>query len=199
VREQPVHDLDRLLAVVDRDVDVQPEDQLATRDVLQLVDEVPVAVARGDALALEEAERMGPGGADAQPAVRGEADHVRAQPPQLVLDLGRRPADRRRDLEHGLHQLRVDLLLELVPGGRGEHGLDVLDEVECLAVEQHVLLLDPERVRLAVAEVVVEHAAAGGEAGLLHDLGRKDLLAHATTASSSISSSQRGSSRAATT
>ena len=40
VREQAVHDLDRLLGVVDGDVDVHPEDQLAARDVLELVDEV---------------------------------------------------------------------------------------------------------------------------------------------------------------
>ena len=51
-----------------------------------------------------------------------------------------------------------------LPGDRGEHGVDVLDEVEGLRVEQHVLLLDAERVRLAFAEGVVEHAAAGGEA-----------------------------------
>jgi hypothetical protein len=159
VREQPVHDLNRLLGVVDRDVDVQPEDQLAAGDVLELVDEMPVAIARGDPLALEERERMRPRGADTQPTLRCEADHVRAQLPQLLLDLGRRPADRRRDLEDGLHQLGVDLLLELVARGGGEHGLDVLDEVERLAVEQHVLLLDSERVRLALAEVVVDDAA----------------------------------------
>ena len=39
MREQPVHDLDRLLGVVDGDVDVHAEDQLAPRDVLHLVDE----------------------------------------------------------------------------------------------------------------------------------------------------------------
>ena len=64
--EEPVDDLDRLLGVVDRDVHVQAEDQLAARDVLELVDEVPVAVARGDPLALEEAERVRAGRADAQ-------------------------------------------------------------------------------------------------------------------------------------
>jgi hypothetical protein len=42
------------------DVHVQAEDELAPRDVLHLVDEVAVPVARGDALALEEAERMRP-------------------------------------------------------------------------------------------------------------------------------------------
>ena len=58
MHEQAVHHLDRLLGVVDRDVHVHAEDQLAARDVLQLVDELAVAVARGDPLALEEAERV---------------------------------------------------------------------------------------------------------------------------------------------
>ena len=42
--QEPVDDLDRLVGVVDRDVDVHPEDQLAPRDVLELVDERVVAV-----------------------------------------------------------------------------------------------------------------------------------------------------------
>ena len=198
MREQAVHDLDRLLGVVHRDVDVQTEDQLAPRDVLELVDEMPVAVARGDALALEQRERVSPGRADAHALLRGDARHVAAQLAQLAIDLGRRAAHRRRDLEHGLHQLGIDARLELVALGRGEHRLDVLDEVECLAVEQHVLLLDAERVRLAGAEVVVEHAAALREARA-GDRRGEDLLHSGTNASSSISSSQRGSSSAATT
>jgi hypothetical protein len=39
-------------------VDVQPEDQFAACDVLHLVDECAVAVASGDALSLEQAERV---------------------------------------------------------------------------------------------------------------------------------------------
>ena len=65
--------------------------------------------------------------------------------------------------------------LELVARHRLEHRVDVLDEVERLGVEEHVLLLDAERVRLALAELVVEHAAAGGEA-LAGDRGGIDLL-----------------------
>ena len=64
--EEAVHDLDRLLRVVDRDVDVHAEDQLAARDVLHLVDERAVAVARRDPLALEQAERVRARRADAQ-------------------------------------------------------------------------------------------------------------------------------------
>ena len=59
-------DLDRLLGVVDRDVDVAAEDELPPRDVLELIDEGPVAVAGGDPLALEEAERVRAGRAEPQ-------------------------------------------------------------------------------------------------------------------------------------
>jgi hypothetical protein len=108
--------------------------------------------------------------------------------------------DRSRDLEYGLHQLGVDPRLELVPGHRGEHRVDVLDEVECLAVEQHVLLLDAERVRIAASEGVVEHAdALGKSAALAGDRRGMDLLHSGNSASASISTSQLGSRSAATT
>ena len=173
--QQAVDDLDRRVGIGDRDVHVQPEDQLAPRDVLHLVDEVVVAVARGDALALEEAERMRARRADAQPLLLRDRRDVLPELPQRALDVRRRAAHRRRDLEHRLHQLRVDVRLELVSRDRVEHGVDVLHEVERLGVEQHVLLLDAERVRLALAELVVEHAAARGEA-LARDRCRIDLL-----------------------
>ena len=80
MHEQPVHHLDHLLRVVDGDVHVHAEDQLASRDVLQLVDELAVAVARGDALPLEEAERMRAG--RAEPAAFGARD-LRDVPAQL--------------------------------------------------------------------------------------------------------------------
>jgi hypothetical protein len=63
--------------------------------------------------------------------------------------------------------LRVDDRLELVPGNRGEHGVDVLDEVERFRVEEHVLLLDSQRVRVALAECVVEDTPAGRKARAL--------------------------------
>ena len=177
--------------VVDGDVDVHAEDQLAPGDVLQLVDEVAVPVARSDPLALEERERVRPGGADAQALLVRDLADVAAELQQLVHHVGRGLADGRRDLEHRLHQLGVDPLLELVAGDRGEHGVDVLHEVERLAVEQHVLLLDAERVRVALPELVVEDAAARREA-LAGDRRGIDLL-HGRTASTSISTNQRGS------
>src|SRR5207237_3645327 len=133
------------------------------------------------------------------PALLGDTGHVGAQLAQRAVDVGGRPADRRRDLEHRLHELRVDARLELVPGDRGEHRVDVLDEVEGLAVEQHVLLLDAEGVRVALAECVVEDAPAFGVAApFAGDRGREDL-AHGSSASASISTRHAGSRRAATT
>ena len=66
MHEERARHMDGLLRVVHRHVDVKAEDELATRDVLQLVDEVSVAIAGGDALALEEAERVGARRADAR-------------------------------------------------------------------------------------------------------------------------------------
>src|SRR5205085_11704819 len=197
VEEQAVDDLDRLLRVVHRDVDVHAEDELAARHVLHLVDEVPVAVARGDPLALEERERVCPGRADAHPPLARELADVTAELPELGLDVGGGAADRSRDLEHRLHQLGVDPGLELVGGQRREHRVDVLDEVEGLGVEEHVLLLHAQRVRVALAERVVEHAPAGGEA-LARDRRGVDLLHDGSIASASISTNQRGSRSSAT-
>jgi hypothetical protein len=58
-----------------------------------------------------------------------------------------------------------------------QDGVDVLHEVERLAVEEHVFLLDPERVRVAPAEGMVENAPAPREARTLPRDGRRiDLL-----------------------
>src|SRR2546426_663690 len=82
-------------------------------------------------------------------------------------------------------------------GDRREDRVDVLDEVPRLGIEQLILLLDAERVRVAPAERVVEHAGrpAGRSLGALaRDRRRVDLLhAVSITASASISTSQRGS------
>ena len=177
---------------------VHAEDQLAPRDVLQLVDEVAVPVARRDALALEQRERMRPGRAEAAALLARDVRDVAAQLRQRAHHVRGRPADRRRHLEHRLHQLGVEARLVLAVLDGGEHGVDVLHEIPRLGVEQHVLLLDAERVRIALAERVVEHARVLGarpERALAGDRRREDLLHDGSiTASASISTSQRGSS-----
>ena len=88
-----------------------------------------------------------------------DAGDVRAQRDELPLDVARGAAHRRRDLEDRLHELGIDPRLQLVPAHGGEHRVDVLDELESLSVEELVLLLDSEGVRVARAELVVDDAA----------------------------------------
>src|SRR5262245_32988062 len=127
---------------------------------------------------------MRSGRADAQALLAGNVCDVAANAEELLLHAGRRVADRRRYLEHRLHQLGVDARLELVARDRFEHRVDVLDEVEGLAVEEHVLLLDTERVRVARAERMVEDAASGREArALARDRGWDERVLHAVTIS----------------
>src|SRR2546423_4764191 len=73
-----------------------------------------------------------------------------------------------------------------MPGDRGEHRVDVLNEAERLAVEQHVLLLDAERVGVAAAEGVVEHADAFGEPAVLPGDRRRIDLTHVSASRATI-------------
>src|SRR5919198_208409 len=134
---------------------------------------------------------MRAGRPDAHPALARQVADEAPELAQLALDVRGRVADRRRDLEHRLHQLGVDPRLELVAVRRREHRVDVLDEIERLAVEEHVLLLHAQCVRVALAEGVVEHAPAGREA-LPGDRGGIDLLHAGSISSTSISTNQRG-------
>src|SRR5260221_7912374 len=142
----------------------------------------------------------------AEPAALGARDlgDVAAQLRERAVDVARGAADRRCHLEYRLHQLGVNAVLVLARVGDGrEHRVDVLHEVPGLGVEQHVLLLDAERVRVARSELVVEDAGFGAAealGALAGDRGREDLLTHgpSITASASISTSQRGSGSAVT-
>ena len=93
-------------------MDVQAEDQQRPRQLLQLFDDVLVALAGGDDLIHPVRERMGAGGGDAQAdALRGVgeiapgADDLRRQ----LLD---RSADLRADLDDRLVHLALDVLAE---------------------------------------------------------------------------------------
>ena len=104
---------------------------------------------------------MRPGRGEAAALAARDLGDVRAQ----RAGAARRPRprvrhDRRRDLDHRLHQLGVHALGELALGHLREHRVDVLHEVPRLRVEQHELLLDAERVRVARAEAVVERRSS---------------------------------------
>src|SRR5262249_49502653 len=80
-----------------------------------------------------------------------------------------------------------------------EHGVDVLHEIEGARVEEHVLLFHAERVRVALAEAVFEHAAGVEASFARHRLRQYLSVAHSRIASASISTFQRASRRSVTT
>ena len=155
VDPHPVGDVDRLIGVVDTDVYVHPEDQLLARDEAQRRDQVAVARAGDDPLVLPHREWMRPGGPDREPLRGCRLIDLPAQRAQLLAGLDRARARLGRDLEHGLHQLGLDLA-----GGRGlEQGLDRVDQLERLSIEDHQLFLDPDRER-RTCEMVLHRDAA---------------------------------------
>ena len=66
--EQALHDMHREVRIRHGHVHVHPEHELAARDVLQLLDEPAVAVARRDALILRARERCAPAPASRMPS-----------------------------------------------------------------------------------------------------------------------------------
>ena len=114
VPPQAVGDVDCPVGALDSDVDMGAEDQELTDDVAELVDELRVAGALDDQLVLPAGKRMGPGGADQEPAALRDLGQGAAQGAELVAGGANIRTGSRRDLEERLHQLRLHLALELL-------------------------------------------------------------------------------------
>ena len=81
-----------------------------------------------------------------------------------VARLGRVPHRRGGDLAHRLHQLGLDLALQLGVLGVLEQALDRIGQIEGLVIDQHELLLDPEGVG-GPGEPVLHGAIVSGAVG----------------------------------
>ena len=123
-------------------MDVQPEDQLAAGGVLHLVHDPAVAVAVGDELVFVVRERMRARGGEHEPVLVDDFFQVPAKPPKLGCCLADRRADRGLPLDLGLEDLARSACRELALVVGVKDRVRPLHEVECLGVEQHVLLLD---------------------------------------------------------
>ena len=155
LRQQALHHVHREVGLGHGDVHVHAEHELAARDVLELLDEPAVAVARRDALILGARERVCPGAGEPQPERLDGSRDAAPDGLEIAAQLVHIPAHDGRDLERALHQLRMrapverpirELLGDLVEARR---------ELEARRVEQHVLLLDAQRQRIALAEGMV--------------------------------------------
>ena len=109
VDAHPVGDVDRLLGVVDADVDVHAEDELLARDEPQRLDEVAVArPARRCAGPPTSRTDACPAEPIASPLRLRRGADPPPQRAQLVAGLARVGARVRGDLEHRLHELGLD-------------------------------------------------------------------------------------------
>ena len=109
-----VHQLDHRRAIGHGDVHVQAEDQQRARQLLQLLDDVLVALARRDHLVHPVRERMRAGGGDAQADALGGVGEIAAVADDLLGQL----LDVRADLGADLDDRLVHLALDLVAEGR---------------------------------------------------------------------------------
>ena len=136
-------------------MDVGAEDELAQGDVAELVDQLAVARAVDDLLVGAERERVRGRGADRQADALGAADHRLAQvassrPASATLSQGLVAISSTAWISSGFTWPSSSL------GTVGEQVLDPLREIQALGVEEHQLLLDPDRER-GPGELVLEH------------------------------------------
>jgi hypothetical protein len=137
--------VDRLVGVVEPDVDVDPEDDLLPRDELEAGHELAVARPRDDPLLLPQREGMGARGAHGQVELGGHGLDRPPQPTQLGPGLRDAVAGAGGDLADRFHELRLDVAGDPGLGQRLEQRLDRVGEVERLRVDDHQLLLDADR------------------------------------------------------
>ena len=150
---QPVERADRGLRVRHADVDVHPGDGRG-RGVAEQVADAPVARLRGDPGSPLAVARL-----QAAADRRGAGRHDRgAQLPEHAHRLGDGPDDRRGDLHLARVQLRRRVAGQAVRQAL-EDLLPRLRRAAVARVDEEQLLLDAERERIPLAELVLAHAS----------------------------------------
>ena len=156
LRQQALHDVHREVGIGHGDVHVHAEHELAARDVLQLLDQPAVAVARRDALILGARERVRAGAGEPQAERLDGRRDAAPDGLEIAAQLVDIAAHDRRDLERALHQLRMCAPVERpAREQRRRPRRSASESSKRGRVEQHVLLLDAQGQRLALAEGVL--------------------------------------------
>ena len=160
-----VEELDRAGPVGHGDVDVQPEDQQRARQLLQLFDDVLVALAGREDLVLPVRKRMRAGGRDAQPDALGALRELAADVADLVLELGDVGADLRADLDDRLVELALDLIAER--GARRQQLGHVRAQLPGLGVHDLELFLDADGEGVRHQRIIVQCEARTCGSGMV--------------------------------
>ena len=148
--QQALHDVHREVGIGHGDVDVHAEHELAARDVLQLLDEPAVAVARRDALILGARERVRTCAGEAHAERLDGGGDAAPHGLEIAAQLVDVAAHDRGHLERALHQLGMRSAFERPARELLDHLVEARAELERGRVEEHVLLLDAERQRLSL-------------------------------------------------
>jgi hypothetical protein len=135
------HEVGAQVVVAEAHVDMHPRDQHPPRDPREVAVERVVAVLVGVVLDLPVGEGVAGDGDGGEPVAGGVPRHARAETAEILARLADGAADAGADLDLALEELRRDLVREL--GAAGLHqGLRRLGQVEAVAVDEEVLLLD---------------------------------------------------------
>ena len=101
-------------------MDVEPEDQERSRELLELLHDVVVAIARRDDLVLPAGEGMRAGGGNREPHALGRVRELAPVAEDLVAQLADVAADPGADFDDRRVHLALDLVAEHRPAGRQE-------------------------------------------------------------------------------
>jgi hypothetical protein len=138
-------------------VDVEPVDALSARRDARVLHELAVARVVRDLLLLRRADRVRARGRDAESVLLGRLRGAAAKLDERFDGLRNRARDRRRQLHDGREELRLHLAGETERPRVADDCVDGGLEEERLGVEDHHLLLDPDRERGAFRPGGVAH------------------------------------------
>ena len=137
-----VHRVDHEVAVLDPDVDMRSEDEVALGNLLKVLSETRVPREGCDLLLLPHRERVRPGGNDLEALLRDPSAHETPHAQNLLASFSDVLADAARRLHASLVELRLDLVARLLVAL--EDLGDERGQLAGLGVDDLILLLDAE-------------------------------------------------------
>ena len=139
-----IHQVDHGGAVGYGNVNVHAENQQGTRQLLQFLDDVLVALAGGDDLVDPVGKRVRAGGCDIQADAFGGANEFAAGAVHVDAEFVNVLADFGADLDDRLVHFAFDLFAE-IRGGGGDELADVRTQLACGGIYDLKFFLDADR------------------------------------------------------
>ena len=157
------------------DVDVQSADRLPPCRDACVFDELEIARVGRNLLRRRQAEGVRPGRGHHKPVLGSRLRRAGPQGGHRLTRLCRGRANAGRKLDHRSEQFHLEHARQVAPLGPLHERRDARRKRKCLGIEDHHLLLDPERPRARLAEVLLDHE--GGTLTALPALERLEQLA----------------------